>query len=127
MIGLLLALTLAELPPQTLAPGQCAMFLWDRGRRQRIAMWTAAGPLTLALTDGPAMLAPEPGSGSGTPVLGLLPEARFSGVAASAALDVSITPDTTGKSATISEGVLTLTEPGGEALVIPVAGLIGCG
>lgn len=127
MILLTLALTLAELPPQKLSPGQCAMFLWDRASRQRIVMWPTAQPLTIALATGPIPLTATPGTGSGTPVLGLLPKATFASPTLTAEIDLTIVPSAAGTTATIPEGILTLTAPDGEALITPVAGLIGCG
>jgi hypothetical protein len=131
MIGALLALALlpayTELPPQLLAPGQCAMALWDKSSGQRIAFWRAAGPLLLAAGPTPQSFVPVPGSGSGTPVLGLLAQARFTANGLSAQLDVSIITSPNGSSATISSGTLTLTAEDGEARITPVAGVIGCG
>lgn len=143
MIGAMLALALlpafTELPPQSLEPGACGMALWDRSSGQRVAFWRAEGPLLLALDPAPQSLAPVPGSGSGAPVLGLLPEARFAaaglagglaaglagGLAAHIAVSITISPN--GRSATIPSGTLTLTAQDGEARITPVAGIIGCG
>jgi hypothetical protein len=116
-----------ELPAQTLEPGQCAMALWDRSSGQRIAFWRAAGPLLLAAGPAPQNLTAVPGSGSGAPVLGLLPEARFTADGLSAQLAVNITINPNGQSATISGGTLTLTAEDGEARITPVVGIIGCG
>lgn len=135
MIGAMLALALlpafTELPPQSLEPGACGMALWDRSSGQRVAFWRADGPLLLALDPAPQSFAPVPGSGSGAPVLGLLPEARFAagghagGLAAHIAVSITISPN--GRSATIPSGTLTLTAQDGEARITPVAGIIGCG
>lgn len=139
MIGAMLALALlpafTELPPQSLEPGACGMALWDRSSDQRVAFWRADGPLLLALDPAPQSLAPVPGSGSGAPVLGLLPEARFAaaglagglagGLVAHIAVSITISPN--GRSATIPSGTLTLTAQDGEARITPVAGIIGCG
>ncbi len=131
MIGALLALALlpafTELPPQTLETDQCAMALWDRSSGQRVAFWRATGPLLLALDPAPQSFAPVPGSGSGAPVLGLLPEARFAANDLTAHIAVAITISPNGRSATISSGTLTLTAADGEARITPVAGIIGCG
>ncbi|WP_416906887.1 MAG: hypothetical protein ACMVO5_07425 [Polymorphobacter sp.] len=122
-----LDMALGELPPQPLAADQCAMALWDKSSQKRIAFWPAASPLLLATTPTPSGLAPEPGSGEGTPVLGLLPRASFSADGLSARLDVEISANPGSKSATIPSGTLTLTTPDGTARIIPVAGIIGCG
>jgi hypothetical protein len=127
MIGLVMALVLAELPPQRVEKGACAMVLWERGSRRRIAFWPAAGALTLGLESGPVRLAPVPGSGSGAPVLGLLPKAGFGGEGLAAVIEVEVTTsEATPRSAAVPDGVLRLTGPGGEEMLVPVAGVIGC-
>jgi hypothetical protein len=132
MIALLtLMLVLTELPPQPLAPDQCAMALWSKSSQKRIVFWTAAEAMRLATSPEITSLAPEPGSGSGAPILGLLPQASFisEGLTArlTARLDVEIIPSQNGESATVPSGTLTLTTADGTAQIIPVVGLIGCG
>ena len=42
----------AELPPQVLEAGQCALFLWDRGSGKRIAMLGRTPAIFRAIIDG---------------------------------------------------------------------------
>ncbi len=121
---------LGVLPPQTLAKGQCAMFLWDRSSGERIAMVRGGGgTMLLQRKAGPAVLAAEaaaPANAETPPVLGFAPRARFADGEGSAAIDLVITANQGGPGATVRDGVLTITGQDGVALVVPVAGLIGC-
>lgn len=130
MIGMIVLALLPgfiELPPQKLEADQCAMALWDRSTGQRIAFWQAAGPLLLAIAPEPLRLASLPDSGSGTPVLGVLPQASFAAAGLVVRIDVSMTPSPNGRSATITAGTLSLTASDGEARITPVVGIVGCG
>jgi hypothetical protein len=115
---------LAELPPQTLEQGRCALFLWDRGSGTRIAMLGNAPPLFRAVIDGRLTDLPQDGA-SGTAVLGFAPIARYR--SASRQYEVALTILPTGNGgAVVRDGSLTITESDGGALVIPVAGILGC-
>lgn len=135
MIGLLVGFALSsfgfpeigELPPQKLARGACTLFLWDRASRKRFAMWPAGGALMLAEGATTISLPLEPGSSSGNPVLGITPRARFEGANGSAMLDMTMVMTPGAQSATVQDGLFTRTLADGTALVLPVAGIVGCG
>jgi len=116
---------LTELPPQQLEPGRCALFLWDKASRQRIAMLTTTPtPSLRARIDGVVMDLPQAGA-SGTAVMGFAPGARYR--SANRQLEVAMTILPTGSGgAVVRDGTLTVTEADGSALVIPVAGILGC-
>lgn len=116
---------LSELPPQVLEPGHCALFLWDKASRQRIAMLTASPTASLrARIDGQFTDLPQ-ASASGTAVMGFAPNARYRSAARQFDLAISILPTGNG-GAVVREGSLTITEADGSAMVIPVAGILGC-
>lgn len=127
LMALALLPAFTELPPQKLDEGSCAMALWDQSSGQRIAFWRAAGPLLLATAPVAQSLEPIAASGSGTPFLGVLPQASFASAGLVARIEVEVTPSPNGRSATIHAGTLTLTASDGEARITPVAGIIGCG
>ncbi|GGI84113.1 hypothetical protein GCM10007973_20810 [Polymorphobacter multimanifer] len=133
MMTLLLALALAappelgELPPQKLARGQCALFLWDRASRKRFAMWPVGGALLLAEAGTSRSLALVPGTATGNPAFGITPRARFEAGGESVALDLILEAAPGAASATVQDGILTRTLADGTAVVLPVAGIIGCG
>lgn len=119
------ALPLAELPPQTLAPNSCAMFLWDRASQQRVLMAVAQPPTIRINSGGVRDLARR--DASGTPVMGFAPRASFADAKLTITLALEIIPSPAAVGgAAIREGVMTVTGPDGVAVVTPVAGLIGC-
>jgi hypothetical protein len=125
---LALALALQELPPQRLEAGACALVLWEPARRQRVAMVTRTGDdiVLRLMIDGVEMrLAGE--SAAGAAVLGFAPEAGFAapGLVASHRLELVAGPG--GRGAAVRGGVLSVRKTDDEELVLPVAGLIGCG
>ena len=118
----------AELPPQTLAAGQCALFLWDRASGKRIVMLGRDPAIMRAIIDGratdlPAELGAE--SRDGESVLGFAPNSRFRAGGRSFELRLTILPATAG-GAVVRDGSLTVTASDGGAVVLPVAGLAGC-
>lgn len=115
---------LSELPPQTLAPGRCALFLWDKASRQRIAMLSPAPAALRARIDGQVIDLPQ-ASAAGTAVMGFAPTARYRSAARQFDVAISILPTGSG-GAVVREGTLTITEADGSALVVPVAGILGC-
>jgi hypothetical protein len=130
MIALAMALILQELPPQRLAPGGCAMALWDRAGGMRVAMVIGAEKtppiLRLKIDGAETSLALVPGSAAGEAALGFAPEARFQGLGLSAAYQLELAGSPNGKAAAVRGGVLSVRMEGGEERVMPVAGLIGC-
>jgi|JI8StandDraft_2_1071088.scaffolds.fasta_scaffold16859_3 hypothetical protein len=119
------ALPLAELPPQPLATGQCAMFLWDRPSGKRIAMITAAPLGQITVIHGGRSISLPASSAEGPAVMGFAPRSQYRSASIGISLDLAIAPTGTG-GAIIRDGALTLTEADGSAIVAPVAGLIGC-
>ncbi len=133
MIALLVILALSalpelgELPPQKLARGSCALFLWDRASARRFAMWPVGGALLLAEAGTTRTLPLVPGSATGTAAFGITPRARFESGGESVALDLRLESAPGAASATVQDGLLTRTLSDGTAVVLPVAGIIGCG
>jgi hypothetical protein len=130
MIALVMALILQELPPQRLAPGACAMALWDQASSTRVAMIIrsekAPAELRLKIDEVETSLALVPDSAAGEAVLGFAQGARFQGLGLSAVYQVEIALSPNGKGAAVRGGVLSVRIEGGEERVMPVAGLIGC-
>lgn len=115
---------LAELPPQTLAAGSCALFLWDRASGTRIAMLGTVPPILRAVIDGRSTDLPRE-TAEGTAVLGFAPVARYRSASRQFDVALAILPTSAG-GAVVREGSLTITEADGSARVIPVAGIAGC-
>lgn len=124
LIALQLATALAELPPQQLAPGQCALFLWDRASGKRIAMLGRTPPILRLQQDGRTVDLPAD-TRSGDEVLGFAPASRFRVAGRIYDVQLTILPAAAG-GAVVRDGSLTITEADGSAVVLPVAGLAGC-
>jgi hypothetical protein len=119
-------LPLGELPPQVLAKQSCALFLWERATRRRVAMATVT-PGRLRVVSGGATVDLAQTAGDGTAVLGFTPQARYAGTGLTVALDLVISPGDNGAGgAVIREGVIAVTGADGTTVVAPVAGLVGC-
>lgn len=118
---------LAELPPQTLAPGQCALFLWERApSARRLAMLSAAPPFARVMTATGLRDLAQTG-GAGEPRFGLTPEASYADGALSLSVDLRF-EEAQGLvgGALARDGALSVATAGGETVVIPVAGILGC-
>jgi hypothetical protein len=113
-----------ELPQQEVAPGTCALFLWDRASGQRIAMLIPGPPGLRAVIDGRITDLPRDAA-EGDAVMGFAPISRYRSAARRLEVRLTILPATSG-GAVVRDGSLTITEADGSALVLPVAGLAGC-
>lgn len=114
----------AELPPQTLEAGSCALFLWDRASGKRIAMLGRTPPMMRAIIDGRSTDLPAEAR-EGEPVFGFAPISRYRSANRSFEVRMTILPATAG-GAVVRDGSLTVTASDGSAIVLPVAGLAGC-
>jgi hypothetical protein len=120
--------TLGDLPPQSLPQTGCAAYLWSVGDQQRrmvaVAM-AASGVLRLSL-DGKAQDLARAGPVAGGPY-GLEGESVYRGQAANVRilLDV-VTREDLRDGAIVPSGTLTVERPGSDAMIVPVAGLVGC-
>jgi anti-sigma-K factor RskA len=114
-----------ELPPQTLAPQSCAMFLWDRASRRRIIMATAApAALRVVIAGKPVQLAAaQPATGA--MVMGFAAHSSFGDAALNVTLDLALVASE-GGGAVIRDGIVTVARAGADTVVAPVAGLVGC-
>ena len=121
----LVGLPLGELPPQVLPPQSCALFLWDRASRRRIVM-AVANPATVSvIVDGKPLTFAATGAGEGDAVMQFAPRRRFGNDTIEISLDLAITASE-GGGAVIRDGTVSFARRGGDTVVAPVAGLIGC-
>lgn len=117
-------LPLAELPPQVLPAGTCALFLWDRATRRRVLMATTS-PSRIRIVHAGSMAVLDATSAEGETVFGFAPRARYKGPGFEIGLDLAIVANDAG-GAVIRDGSITFTAADGGAVVAPVAGLVGC-
>lgn len=113
------------LPRQRLDPGQCSLYLWSPGPPPRLVMAADATSARIVhrgrVVDLPLTRA------DGVAVLGLSSASAYGDAGVSLAVDVAIEPRpnlTAG--ALVPSGSLTVTEAGGDAVVLPVSGMVGC-
>lgn len=117
-------LGLGELPPQPLAKGSCALFLWDRASQQRVVMATFAPAQILIRRNGkPVLLALS--ATTGAAVAGFAPHMVYGVGATQIALDITVTP-AEGGGGVVRDGAISMITADGSTIVAPVAGIIGC-
>ncbi len=116
-------LPLAELPPQKLPRGACALVLWDKSSRRRVAM-ALQQPAALRIVRDGAVLDLPASAAEGLAIAGFAPVAAFAGSGLSIRWQLTIEGIAGG--GIVRDGSLALTLADGTDIVTPVAGLIGC-
>lgn len=127
MIGLgILAASLVgltELPPQAAAPGRCRIFLWTR----------TEAPIRIAMIDETSQtMRMQKGTGRGKQMFDIAQFApgEFGGHGYRVAVRLEFAKGSQIQNgAVIESGSMRIeqTTPGGEAIVLPVGGMRGCG
>jgi hypothetical protein len=115
---------LGALPPQDLAPGACALFLFTRGADSHFAAFAPAGGETLLLApDG----APQTFAADAPPVerAGTFAQTYRNGAGLTARLTAAFA-EAVPQGRRVSEASLRLSLPDGTARVIPLTGLAAC-
>ncbi len=118
---------LGAIGQQALPPKGCAAFLWRNGPDPELIAMAVGEPGRLRLSvAGRAVDLPRTAS-RGDAALGIPAGGDFSGDGMAATLDLEVTQqaDLT-DGARVPAGTLTVRRAGGDAAIIPVAGLIGC-
>lgn len=120
-------LALGELPPQPLAKDRCALVLWERSTKRRVAMVEINPGGIRVLSDGTVATLPEVGA-DGERVIGFAPHARYGDARLKIETSLAIVANGNGAGgAIVRDGAITVTGSDGVAVVAPVAGIIGCG
>ncbi len=140
MIALLLAVAAQAAAPSAAGPSLlgpigrqqlpakgCAAYLWSAADRQLVAMATA-DPATIRLAIGGRTLDLSRSAGNGAGKFGFADQAEYRGGDVTARLTMDVVQQeglTAG--AKVPTGSLQVDRAGQDGIVIPVAGLIGCG
>lgn len=123
------ALPLGALPKQDLKPGECAIFLWKAGQGARLLLAARANPpQARVLLDGKMVDLPRlPPTGAAVPIQGQDPHARYGNGRVTLRLDLVI-EERAGltRGALIPSGSLAFNRQGGEEIIVPVRGMLGC-
>jgi len=120
-------LPLRTLSTQALPAQGCALFLWtvSPGRKLVLMARSDTGTVRIALTGGEVDLAPQ--AQSGPALAGFSERSRFATGAATIdwSLRIEQRADVT-DGAVVPEGTLFYTPAAGDAVAVPVTGIIGC-
>lgn len=120
---------LAPIGKQALPASGCAAFLWSlAGDRALVAMVVAEPPRIRLAIDGTAPADLALSSGEGTASFGFAPTGVYTAgdVTVTLAMTVPARSDLP-SGAVVPQSTLTVERPGKDILVLPVAGMIGCG
>lgn len=115
-------LPLGTLPSQSLAAGDCALFLWKAGSEARlIAMVRLEPAVARIVLDGRILDLARADGGKA------FDQARYAGPVASLSIGVDLeqTPGLA-RGAVVRGGTLEVQRTGGESIVVPVAGMFAC-
>jgi hypothetical protein len=120
-------LPLEALPTQTLAGGQCALFLWARTTPPRRVFMASQDPAVARIRiDGRSLDLPRAGA-EGESAYGHAPVQRYEGQGIT--LTVRIEMDARSGligGAVVPSGSLEYRDAKGWEIIIPVAGMVGC-
>lgn len=118
---------LGAIPRQELPVTGCAAYLWSAGDRHELVAMAGAEPARLRVTiDGRSVdLARAEQQGAAS--FGFAGTTHYRAEGVDVLLDMSIVQDPNlTQGGTVPGATLTLTRPGHDGVVLPVAGLIGC-
>ena len=126
MVALLLQAGLGALGPQALPKGGCAAYLWSVPEPRALVAMASPGTLRLSL-DGKVLDLPR-AEATGPLVRGLAAQTRYAAGAVQATVTMTVVerPDIAG-GALVADATVSVQAVGGDAIVVPVGGLVGCG
>lgn len=118
---------LQTLPPQRLAPGQCAMVLWRKSAGSpRIFMGFSEPAIARVRINGKDVDLARTDA-EGERAFGHSPRQTYQGGGLTLTVDVEIDPDRgLLAGAVVPSGVLDFRQEGAASLILPVGGLIAC-
>lgn len=119
---------LAAIGKQDLPAKGCAAYLWSTAPDHMLVAMAGADPpqLRLAIDGGAKDYARASETGTGGYGFAGTTEYRGGDIIATLDLQVATRADLTG-GATVPQATLRIDRPGHDSVVVPVAGLIGCG
>jgi len=118
---------IGTLPPQTLKPEQCGLFLWARTVPPRLVFFADAGGASgLMALDGRSVALPRTAA-DGVAVFDIFERQRFQagGITVDLTLGFERRGDVVG-GALVRRGLLDLKDASGWSYVLPVGGIVGC-
>ncbi|MFS0771599.1 hypothetical protein [Sphingomonas sp. 1P08PE] len=116
----------SALPPQSMPRQGCAAFLWSVSDRKLIAVATAEAATLRIAFDGKAVDYARTGQ-SGTGGFGFAATTRYGAQDMAFTLDMAISTETElTDGGLVQQGMLTVQRSGADAVLIPIAGVVGC-
>lgn len=118
---------LQTLPPQRLAPGQCALVLWRKSATAQRIFMAFSDPAVARIRVGGRELELARTDAEGERVFGHSPRQVYQGGGVTLGVDLEIDPDRGLLSgAVVPSGVIDFRQQGGASVILPVGGLIAC-
>lgn len=118
---------LQTLPPQRLAPGQCALVLWRKGGGNSRIFMALSEPAMARVRIAGRDIDLTRTDAEGDRAFGLSPRQTYQGGGVALTVDLEIDPDRgLLAGAVVPSGVLDLRREGGTSVILPVGGLIAC-
>lgn len=115
-------LALGALPPQDLARGECALFLWSRDPAPALVLVARAGSARVSWNGRQRDLARADGADGAVAA-----KARYADEALSIDLDVELERrEGLSGGAIVRAGTIETRETGGDTILQPVGGLLAC-
>lgn len=120
-------LPIGVLPRQALPAKGCAAYLFTTGQTKALAAMATADPATLRLVlEGKTIDLSHAGAVTGG-TFGFAPQTDYRDQTVSASLAMTVARrDDLREGAIVSQATLTIERQGADAVVVPLAGLIGC-
>lgn len=121
-------LPIGVLPKQDLAAGQCAAFLWTRTPARALVAMVSANPALFRYAPGGVVTDLARTTAAGDTKFGLTPVAHY--VAGDTQIDIDLTIEERGDlkdGAAVPAGTISIARAGADTVIVPVAGIIGCG
>ena len=121
-------LPIGALPKQDLGSGQCAAFLWTRTPARALVAMISANPALFRYAPAGVVTDLARTTMVGDAKFGLSPQASYASSDTSIAVDLTIEERGDLKDgAAVPAGTISITQSGADTLIVPVAGIIGCG
>lgn len=121
-------LPIGALPRQDLPPGKCAAFLWTRSPSHALVAMLSADPALIRYAPGGVVTDLARTGAGGDAKFGVPSQASFAGADATVSADLTFEDRADIQDgAAIPAGTLSIGKAGADIVVVPVAGLIGCG
>lgn len=119
-------LPIGELPRQALPARGCAAYLFTVGQTRVLAAKLSADPAALRLAMGGQIVDLARSDGGATGAYGLPGTATYAGALGRASINLTVAQRRDLAQGASATATLTLDRQGQDAIVIPLAGLVGC-